>query len=273
MDPTPATVNILANPQPATGTSTPPTRMTASPLPHAPSNPQLQLLQHALLASDPWALTNLTQDLIGPREQQRFTSISGPDHHPLMLGTLELFCWGVYQSNIMIEECLSTLLQLHGMNPHLLISQTLLQPLLERAEVPPLWLRPTSRFYNARDSPTPLTVPIVGTLHLHQHFITVYISQDYWTISDPLYGNPTQRYPIRTWERHLHSSLNHIHTTLNLPPPTLPKFRPLPRPLSVQQDGEQGAWSYGTHAMLVALHILLGRPPPCLPPPTPSIPD
>ncbi len=53
-----------------------------------------------------------------------------------MLGTLELFCWGVYHSNIMIEECLTTLLQLHGMNPHLLISQTQLQPLLERAKSP-----------------------------------------------------------------------------------------------------------------------------------------
>ena len=55
-----------------------------------------------------------------------------------MLGTLELFCWGVYQSNIMMEECLSTLLQLHGMNPHLLTSQTQLQPLLERADIHPL---------------------------------------------------------------------------------------------------------------------------------------
>ena len=79
----------------------------------------------------------------------------------------------------MMEECIATILQLHGMNPHLLISQTQLQPILERAEIPATWLRPTSRFYQARSCLAPLSVPIVSTLYLHQHFVTVYISHEY----------------------------------------------------------------------------------------------
>ncbi len=130
----------------------------------------------------------------------------------------------------------------------------------------PLWLRPTSRFYQAKGCLSPLAVPIIGTLHLHQHFITFYISQEYWTISDPLFPDPTLRYPIHVWEAHLHSSLANIHTALNLPPPTLPRFRPLPGPLSLQRDEDGGAWSCGTHAMLVAIQILLGTPPTCSPP-------
>ena len=78
----------------------------------------------------------------------------------------------------MIEECITTILQLHGLNPNLVISQTQLQPLLERGDIPATWLRPSSRFYQARGCLAPLTVPIVGTLLLHQHFITIYISQD-----------------------------------------------------------------------------------------------
>ncbi len=81
----------------------------------------------------------------------------------------------------------------------------------------------------------------MGTLHLQHNFITIYISQEYWTLSNPLHTNSTHRYPIHTWERHLHTSLTRIHTALDLPAPTLPKFRPLPRPLSLQRDGGQGA--------------------------------
>lgn len=132
----------------------------------------------------------------------------------------------------MIEESLIVLLQFRGMNPHHLISQTILQPLLERDDIPTLWLRHTSRFYQGWGCPTPQAAPIVGILHPQQHFIAIYISQEYWTLSDPLFNDPTQRHLIRRWERHLHSSLAHIHNTLNLPAPTLPRFRLLPNSLS-----------------------------------------
>ena len=81
----------------------------------------------------------------------------------------------------------------------------------------------------------------MSTLHLHQHFVTVYISQDYWTLSDPLHCDPDRRYPIHTWERHLHSSLTRIHAALGLPTPTLPHFRKLVHSLSLQRDGREGA--------------------------------
>lgn len=61
---------------------------------------------------------------MGPSLQNRFLSFLGHDNHPHMLGTVDLFCWGSYQSNIMMEECLTALSCLYGMNPFLLISQT-----------------------------------------------------------------------------------------------------------------------------------------------------
>ena len=110
-------------------------------------NSFLSPLQQALLSPNRQSLTLLVQDLIGPNGERRFDSLIGPYTHPMMLGTLELSCLGNYQSNIMMEECVTTILQLHGMNHQQLISQTQLQPLLERAEIPPMWLRPTFRFY------------------------------------------------------------------------------------------------------------------------------
>ena len=82
----------------------------------------------------------------------------------------------------MIEDCLTTLLRMHNMNPSLLISQAVLQPLLETASAPPSWLRPNSRLYANRGCATPLSIPMVGLLHRNNHFITVYISSAYWTI-------------------------------------------------------------------------------------------
>ncbi len=95
-----------------------------------------------------------------------------------MLGTLALFCWGAWQSNIMLEEIICNILRLHGMNPTYLISQTQLQPLLESGNIPTTWLRPNSDFYLNRLSATPLSVPLTGILHQQNHFITVYISKD-----------------------------------------------------------------------------------------------
>ena len=194
----------------------------------------LAALQSAFHSPDPYTLPSLLHTLIGPMQEHRFTSITGPDSHPLMLGTLALFCWGAWQSNIMIEETLCNLLRLHGMNPSYLISQTQLQPLLESGAFPATWLRPTSNFYRRRQAATPLSVPLTGILHQQNHFITIYISKEYWTISDPLTHSPALKYNIDLWEHNIHSALRSIHSHLNLPQPPLTPYKPLTQPLSVQ---------------------------------------
>ena len=108
---------------------------------------------------------------------------------------------------------------------------------------------------------------MVGLIHKNNHFITVYISSTYWTISDPLTNTPHSTYDTLRWETNLHTALRRIHSALGLPLPDLPKYRSLPSPLSIQLDSPRGPWSCGTHAMLVILHILLGLPPHAFPHP------
>ena len=80
---------------------------------------------------------------------------------------------------------------------------------------------------------------MVGILHLSNHFITIYICNDYWTVSDPLEPTPPRRHPIPTWEAKIHASLRTINNALHLPPPRLPRYRSLPTPLSIQSDGDR----------------------------------
>ena len=218
-------------------------------------------LQRALASADPNCLTHLISSLQASHSTGQLTPLPGPDGSPLFLETVALFCWGAYQNNFMIEDCLTTLLRLHNMNPSFLTSQAVLQPLLETASIPPSWLRPNSRLYTNRGCSSPLAVPMVGLLHIHNHFITVYVSSSYWTISDPLTTSPHALYNTHLWESNLHNALRRIHSALGLPAPDLPKYLPLPAPLSLQQDSPKAPWSCGTHAMLAILHILLGLPP------------
>ena len=73
------------------------------------TDPTLLQLHRAFASPDPHTLTKLVRSLIGPRGLHRFRNIRGPDSHPLTLGTIELFCWGSYQSNFMIEDSITTL--------------------------------------------------------------------------------------------------------------------------------------------------------------------
>ena len=156
-------------------------------------------LQRALASTDPDCLTHLVSSLQASCTTEQLTPLAGPDGLPLFLETVALFCWGAYQNNFMIEDCLATLLRLHNMNPSLLTSQAVLQPLLETASIPSSWLRPSSRLYINRGCSSPLAVPMVGLLHNNNHFITVYVSSSYWTISDPLSTSPHTIYDTRLW--------------------------------------------------------------------------
>ena len=230
-----------------------------APIPPDPPDPTLLQLQRAHSSPDPHELTKLVRSLIGPRDLNRFREIRGPDSHPLTLGTIELFCWGSYQSNFMIEDTVTTLARLYGLTPSHLIPQPLIQPLLERAEPPQRWLHPNSNFYTSRNCTAPLDAPLLGVLHLSNHFVTIYICREYWTVSDPLDHTPSRTHPIPVWEDNLHTALTVVYRSLNIPP-VLPPYLPLPTPLSTQSD-RHGAWSCGTHAMLTSLHILMGTPP------------
>ena len=98
--------------------------------------PILPALQQALMSTDPLSLTALVRKLLALPQVTPFTSFIGPDGQPLLLGTLELFSWGSFQNNFVIEDGITTMCGLHGLNPAHFIPQALLQPLLERDETP-----------------------------------------------------------------------------------------------------------------------------------------
>ena len=102
-------------------------------------------LQRALASNDPDCMSHMVSSIQACCTADRLTPLLGPDGLPLFVEIVALFCWGGYQNNSMIEDCLTTLLRLHNMNPSLLISQAVLQPLLETLSTPPSWLRPDSR--------------------------------------------------------------------------------------------------------------------------------
>ena len=71
---------------------------------------------------------------------------------------------------------------------------------------------------------------MVGLLHKNNHFITIYISSSYWTISDPLSDSSHNIYNVHLWETNLHSALRHIHSSLCLHTVDLPRYLTLPAP-------------------------------------------
>ncbi len=86
------------------------------------------------------------------------------------------------------------------------------------------------------------------------HFLTLYIRKGYWSLMDPLRDIP---HPPPDMQSNMHTALCESFRARNLPNPTLPQYKQVPR-ISVQQDAPRPAWSCGTITMCTTLHLLLG---------------
>jgi len=77
---------------------------------------------------------------------------------------------------------------------------------------------------------------------------------EYWSILDPLEDALFEPTLI---QRKLRIALKEFYISRNLPTPSLPEYRQLPR-IAIQRNAFRPLWSCDTFAVSTILHLLLG---------------
>ena len=168
---------------------------------------------------------------------------------------MQPYTYGEWQGILEVRECLDGIFKLIRLVP----SISMIQPLeaaqfLVIGKAPYRWTR--ARHFPEADSTQQLSIPTAcGPWHDSAgHFLTLYISKDYWTFLDPLRDLP---HPPLDMQSNIHIALSESFRARNLQDPTLPQYMQVPR-ISVEQDAPRPAWSCGTIAMCTILNLLFG---------------
>ena len=175
----------------------------------------------------------------------------------ITLQSLQHYCHGEWQSMHDLSLCLEAFAKLYNLNIAAgnILTGTAIADIQEGRTVH-AWERAT---YADMDATAPLDLPyMTGIVHHINHFTVLYICQEYWTILDPLTVH--RRPPHWMPEANLHRSLRRYYQDHDIPTPSLPRYRALPR-ISIQNDHPH-QWSCGTVALLTLIHLILGCPPP-----------
>jgi len=168
---------------------------------------------------------------------------------------IQHYTYGGCHVTLETHECLDGIFKLLRLDPSISLIQPLeAAQLLVLGEAPSRWTR--SRHFLASDSVQQPYIPTAcGPWHdVGGHFFTLYTCKDYWSLLDPLRDLPR---PPQGMQSKLHAALREqSFRARNLPIPTLPQYRQVPR-VAVLYDAQRLAWSScATIAMCTALHLL-----------------
>ena len=136
------------------------------------------------------------------------------------------FSFGSWQSDAWVALCLEGIFKILNLDPAIsLLNQAEINQLLTRGDTPTRWRR-QRHFHDADTDVTPARIPTCcGPWHNGaDHFVTMYICPDYWTILDPLVTGPYPRGRRLLTEANLHQALSTSFTARGLPtPPPSPR--------------------------------------------------
>jgi hypothetical protein len=145
----------------------------------------------------------------------------------LRLSLIQHYTYGGWQGTLEVQECLDGIFKLLRLDPSIFLIQHLeASQLLVLGESLTRWARPRS--FPDTDSAQQLSIS-TACGHWHDdegHFLTFYISKDYWSLMDPLRD---LSYPPSGIHYRLHSALSESLRARILPVPTLPQYRQTPQ--------------------------------------------